>query len=353
MRALQIDGWHSEPVLRDVPMPKAGPGQVVVRIAGAGVCHSDLHILHELDESLLPWSFPFTLGHENSGWVHEIGAGVSGLAVGQPVVIQGAWGCGVCDFCLTGNDPLCLDVPAAPGGGGGGGLGVDGGMADYMLVPAARYVLPIPDSLDPVGAAPLADAALTPYHAIRRSLHKLPPGSIVAVLGIGGLGHFAVQMLRALTASTIVAVDPRADARTHALELGADIAVATESTPAETVAAILEATGGRKAEVVLDLVGLDSTIATAVGSVRALGDVTIVGVGGGTYPAGYFTMPYEMSLQQVYWGSRSELREVLRLAERGIITPTYTAFPLEEGPEVLRRLAAGEFKGRAVLTPGT
>ena len=173
MRALQLTAWQHDPELRDVAEPEPGPGEVVVRIGGAGVCHSDLHLLYEFPPELLPYRPPFTLGHENAGWVEALGAGVTGLEVGEPVAVYGAWGCGHCVRCRQGMENYCVNQ--AQLACAGGGLGCDGGMAPLMLVPSARLVVPLGD-LDPTQAAPLTDAGLTPYHAIRRSLPKLLPG---------------------------------------------------------------------------------------------------------------------------------------------------------------------------------
>ncbi|HEX7460003.1 MAG TPA: alcohol dehydrogenase catalytic domain-containing protein, partial [Acidimicrobiales bacterium] len=224
MRALRLLEWKSEPVLVEVDDPIPGPGQVVVRIGGAGACHSDLHLMREFESGLLPWGPPFTLGHENAGWVHALGAGVTGLEVGQPVAVYGPWGCGACPRCQLGMENYCERPDLTPAPMGGGGLGRDGGMADLMLVPSARLLVPLPDGLEPVTAAPLTDAGLTPYHAVRRSWEKLPPGSTAVVIGVGGLGHLAVQILKATTAARVVAVDTREEARALAGNEGADLA---------------------------------------------------------------------------------------------------------------------------------
>ncbi|HEY3486278.1 MAG TPA: alcohol dehydrogenase catalytic domain-containing protein, partial [Ilumatobacteraceae bacterium] len=162
MRALQLTGWQQPPEIREVPEPEPGPGQVVVRVGGAGACHSDLHIMDEFVDGMLPAVLPFTLGHENAGWVHALGAGVEGLEVGQPVAVYGPWGCGRCHRCRQGLENYC--ERQAEVGPPGGGLGLDGGMAKLLLVPSARSLVPLGD-LDPAEAAPLTDAGLTPYHA--------------------------------------------------------------------------------------------------------------------------------------------------------------------------------------------
>jgi propanol-preferring alcohol dehydrogenase len=348
MRALRLLDWKSEPELVEVADPVPGPGQVVVKVGGAGACHSDLHLMHDFAGGLLPWGPPFTLGHENAGWVHRVGAGVTGLAPGQPVAVYGAWGCGVCARCRAGVESYCDNPAAAPVAGGGGGLGLDGGMADYLLVPAARQLVPLPEGLDPVHAAPLTDAGLTPYHAIRRSWSKLAPGSTALVIGVGGLGHVGIQILKATTAARVIAVDARKEALALAEEVGADHTVLAGDGAAEQ---IRQATGGRGAEVTLDFVGADATLALAAASTRVLGDLTIVGIAGGSLPVSFFSVPYEVSIQTTYWGSRPELEEVLDLGARGLLTPRVVTFPLDEATTAYGQLAAGSLHGRAVIVP--
>lgn len=348
MRALRLEAWHSEPVLREVPDPVPGPGGVVVQVGGAGACHSDLHLIHDFEEGQLPWTPPFTLGHENAGWVHSVGEGVRGLEPGQPVAVVGAWGCGTCPHCLAGLETYCDRPDLAPVPGGGGGLGLDGGMADLLLVPSARHVVPLPDGLDPAHAAPLTDAALTPYHAIRRSREKLGPGATAVVIGVGGLGHLAVQVLRATTAARIVAVDARESARALAERSGADLAIAPGPGVAE---AVREVSGGLGADVVVDCVGSDETLATAVACARQLADITVVGLGGGTLPFSFFGVPYEVSVQTTYWGNRSELVEVLDLAARGRLHVEMTTYDLEHAVDAYRALHEGTVVGRAVVVP--
>jgi propanol-preferring alcohol dehydrogenase len=184
----------------DLPKPTPAPGEVLVRIAGAGVCHSDLHVL---DEGI-GIAGPFTLGHENAGWIAALGEGVTGWKEGDPVAVYGPWGCGACHTCQTSAENYCERHATIPTYGGG--LGSDGGMAEYMIVPSARLLVPL-GRLDPVTTAPLSDAALTPYHAIKTALPLLTPDATVLVLGVGGLGHMAVQILRALTPARLIAGD--------------------------------------------------------------------------------------------------------------------------------------------------
>lgn len=346
MRALQVTKWHSDPELVEVDQPSPGPGQVVVKVGGAGACHSDLHILGELGD-LAPWPLPFTLGHENAGWVHEVGAGVTSVHPGDAVAVYGAWGCGTCSRCQVGVDNYCENPMGAPVPGGGCGLGTDGGMAEYLLIPDARHLVPLPPGLTPAEAAPLTDAGLTPYHAIRRSWPKLDPTSTAVVIGIGGLGHMAVQILKATSAARVIAVDTRKEALELALTLGADEAI--DGTDAATE--IRRVTGGRGADLVLDCVGADATMAAAAAMARTLGDVTVIGIAGGTLGFNFFAVPYEVSFQSVYWGSRPELIEVLDLAARGRLRPVTTTYSMDRAAEAYRDLAAGQVTGRAVIVP--
>jgi alcohol dehydrogenase, propanol-preferring len=350
MKAVRLLDWKSDPQLVDVPEPSPGPGQVVVRIGGAGACHSDLHLMRDFAPGMLPWGPPFTLGHENAGWVHEVGEGVTGLEVGQAVAVYGPWGCGHCARCLLGMETYCEDTAHAPVPMGGGGLGLDGGMAEFMLVPSARNLVPLPEGLTPVDAAPLTDAGLTPYHAVRRSLQKLVPGTTAVVIGVGGLGHLAVQILKAVSATRVVAVDVKNQALSLAEYFGADLAL----TPGPGAGAEIRSfTGGKGADVVLDFVGSDQTLALAAEVTRQLGDLTIVGIAGGTLAVSFFSVPYEVSIQTTYWGSRPELVEVLDLAARGLLQAKVTTFPLSRALEAYSTLEAAGLDGRAVVTPGT
>jgi propanol-preferring alcohol dehydrogenase len=345
MRALQLPAWKQAPVLREVPDPDPGPGQVVIRVGGAGACHSDLHLVHDLDARTTGFEPPFTLGHENAGWVHALGAGVDSLEVGQPVAVYGPWGCGQCHRCRQGMENYCERQRAQHLLSGG--LGADGGMAPLMLIPSARLLVPLED-LDPVDAAPLTDAGLTPYHAIKASLPKLVPGSTAVVVGVGGLGHLGVQLLRALTAARIVAVDQRAEARALARDAGADVVVEAGD---EAVAAVREACRGKGADVVLDFVGVDATLALAAKVARPLADVVAVGIGGGSYRFSFFTSQYEVSYRTTYWGSLPELHEVLALAAAGHLHPHVQRFTLDQATDAYEQLAAGLVRGRAVVVP--
>lgn len=348
MKALRLNAWKSEPELTEVEKPSPGPGEVVIKVGGAGACHSDIHLMDEFEAGVVPWNPPFTLGHENAGWVEEVGQGVSGLEIGQPVAIYGPWGCGTCARCRVGIETYCENLAEAPVPGGGGGLGLDGGMAEYMLVKHSRFLVPLPDGLDPAQAAALTDAGLTPYHAIKRSLPKLTPDAFALVIGVGGLGHLGVQILSAMTAATVIATDMRQSALDLAREHGASLTYLSGEGAADEIRA---ATGGRGVDVVLDFVGADPTIAMGAAVARQMGDVTLVGIGGGSLPFSFFSVPYEVSLQTTYWGTRPELSEVLNLGARGEIRTETTEYTLDDALKAYSDLKAGNIEGRAVVVP--
>jgi propanol-preferring alcohol dehydrogenase len=330
-------------VLREAAVPEARPGQVVVKIAGAGACHSDLHLM-DWPEGQLPWRLPFTLGHENAGFVHEVGAGVTSVKVGDAVLIYGPWGCGQCRPCRLGRENYC--ERAGEIDGFGGGLGLDGGMAEYMLVPSARLLVPLGD-LDPVRAAPLADAALTPYHAIATSRSRLQPGSTAVVIGCGGLGQMAIQLLVGTTGARVIAVD-RDDGKLEiARGLGAQVVRSDDA----AVASIRSVTAGVGADVVLDMVGSDATLAMGAKSLRPEGRLVIIGLASGTLPVSFFGLPYGAEVATSYWGTVTELMELVALARAGKLRLDVETFPLSDAPAVYERLRRGEIRGRAVIVP--
>jgi propanol-preferring alcohol dehydrogenase len=324
-------------------VPEPGPGQVLIKIGGTGACHSDLHLM-DWPEGQLPWKLPFTLGHENAGWVERVGPGVAGFRTGDAVLVYGPWGCGKCRPCRLGRENYCEH--AAELVVFGGGLGLDGGMAEYMLVPSARFLIPIGD-LDPTHAAPLADAALTPYHAIAKSRDRLYPGAVAVVIGVGGLGQMGIQLLAATTGARVVAVDTDPRKLETARTLGADIVLPSDADAAST---IRKQTGG--ADVVFDMVGSEATLALAAKALRAEGRLVIIGLALGALPVSFFGLPYGAEVATSYWGTAPELIEVVSLARTGKIRVDIETYPLERAPEAYARLRRGEVRGRAVITPG-
>jgi propanol-preferring alcohol dehydrogenase len=343
MRAVQLVAWERPAEVRDVPEPVPGPGEVLLRVAAAGLCHSDLHLMH-WPAGTVPYELPFTLGHEVCGTVAALGDGADGIELGESVLVYGPWGCGRCPRCSRGEEHLCQRRDL--GNGTGCGIGRDGGLAEYVVLPSPRLAVPIGD-LDPVATAPLADAALTPYHAVKRALRDLRPGSAAVVIGVGGLGHVAVQLLRALSGCRIVAVDRRQEALDVALGAGADVALQADGlTPRDVHRA---AAGG--AGLVIDCVGVDSTLELAAASVAPGGHVAIIGVGGGTLPFRFGVIPFETPVVFSNWGTRAELAEVVELARAGTVHIEVERVGLEDVPAAYARLEAGDVRGRVVAIP--
>jgi propanol-preferring alcohol dehydrogenase len=329
--------------LRTLAQPEPGPGEVLVRVGAAGVCHSDLHIIEADDALGMP--LPLTLGHENAGWVEQAGAGVKGFERGMPVAIYGIVGCGTCVACLAGRDNECRTTQP-----GGIGLSRDGGMAEYLVAPA-RQLIAIGD-LDVTQAAPLTDAGLTPYHAIQVTSRGLRPSATCVVIGVGGLGHMAVQILAATSAVRIIAVDLRDEALTLAREIGAHHAIKSDGDAAAHIRDLVgPAPGG--ADVVLDFVGAPPTVALAASVVSTGGDVAIVGLAGGALPVGFGRIAMDARVSVPFWGTRAELAEVLALARRGAIRAHVTPFPLADAAKAYDALRGGALQGRAVVMPAT
>ena len=323
MRAVRLTAWQQPPELCEVAAPAAPPGGAVLEVTAAGLCHSDLHLMH-WPAGTLPHTLPFTLGHEVAGTIVELGAGANGVAVGDQVLVHGRW------------DP-----------GPSLGLGADGGLAERVAVPDTRYLVPA-GGLDPVSAAPLTDAALTPYHAIRAALAVLRPGTTSVVIGVGGLGHVAVQLLGLLARTRIVAIDRRPEALDLARAAGADAALDATALDGPALRAEVGADG---ASFVMDCVGTDATMALAAAAVGADGHIALVGIGGGTFPMRFGTVPFEATVRFPNWGTRDELVDVVALARAGHLHPEVERVALEDVVDAYARLEDGRVAGRVVAVP--
>ncbi|MBF6330076.1 NAD(P)-dependent alcohol dehydrogenase [Nocardia transvalensis] len=345
MRALQYIG-PDRIEINDVPTPDIGPLDLLLRVGAAGVCHSDLTLLHF---PMRLYEQPLTLGHEFAGTIEAVGAAVEGRAVGERGVVYLLWTCGVCRECVSGDQNVCAAAgrtayPPCPG------LHLPGGMADFVRIPADSFV-PIGE-LDFLQAAPIADAALTSYHAIRGAREQLWPGATAVVIGVGGLGHVAVQILKAVSAVRVVAVDIEQDKLDLAAECGADLGLLGDAAAGQ----ILELTDGRGAEAVFDFVGIDATAKLAVETVAPNGAYRMVGIGGGdpeltAGPAGGPGWPWGASVRKSLAGTKRDLLESLALARSGKLRVQVERFDLDDGPEAFARLDNGKVRGRAVLVP--
>jgi propanol-preferring alcohol dehydrogenase len=344
MRAVQYRTIGSEPEVVEVPTPDPGPGQIRLRVTAAGLCHSDSFVMG-LPEEQYVYGLPLTLGHEGAGVVDALGEGVTGVEVGEPVAVYGPWGCGLCHACAKGAENYCpraAELGIAPPG-----LGAPGALAEYMIVDDVRHLVPLGD-LDPVATVSLTDAGLTPYHAIVSSLGALPAGSTAVVIGAGGLGHVGIQILRAITGATVVALDVSEQKLELARDVGAHHVLHSDASAAREIRPLTRGVG---AQVVFDFVGALSTLETARQSVALDGVIQIVGIGGGLLPTGFFSTPMGASVRAPYWGTRSELMEVLDLARAGAIHVEVERYGLDQAPEAYRKLHDGSIRGRAVVAP--
>lgn len=344
MKALQYRIVGAAPEVVEIPTPAPGPGEVRLKVTAAGACHSDSWLMGLPAEAVEAFGLPLTLGHEGAGVVDKLGEGVVGVQVGDSVAVYGPWGCGYCYNCSLGKENYCENAAAL--GIRPPGLGAPGAMAEYLIADDSRHLVPLGD-LDPVQNVALTDAGLTPYHAIKASLERLAPGSIAVVIGAGGLGHVAIQILRAITASRVIALDLAEDKLELAKHVGAHEVFLSDAAAADNVRGVAP----RGVDAVFDFVAIQPTIDLGQAILRGEGHQVLVGVGGGTANVGMTAAPYDSSIRGPYWGSRSELFEVLELARRGLVTVETEVFGLDDAPEAYRRLHDGTLRGRAVVVP--
>lgn len=329
----------------EVPDPKIeSPDDVIVRIAGAGVCRTDLHLIDAIwDKALGEPHLPYTIGHENAGWILDMGNAVSGLRVGDPVILHPLASCGMCMACRAGNDMHCIR-------GSFPGLdGTDGGFAQFIKV-KARSVVRLPEGTDPAPLAPFADAGITAYHAIKKLALRLVPGSSVVVMGVGGLGHFAVQLLKVMTPATVIAVDAALDRLDLARSLGADHGIIAEPQGSD-VANLLDYTDGVGADAVIDFVGESFAPDHAVRMLKKGGTYSIVGYGGKLDVPTLDMINRELAILGNLVGTYNDLVELMEVHRQGKIHVTTSQYALNDVSKVLRELDEGKIQGRAVLIP--
>jgi propanol-preferring alcohol dehydrogenase len=344
MLAYRLLEAQKQPDFQEVPEPHAEPGQVVVRVGGSGLCHTDFTVISRERSYWKDEPPPFTLGHEIAGWIEEVGTGVTRFKRGEAVAVNPSWAsCGHCHMCRSGEENHCLYQKAirAPG------VGYDGGHAQYVLVPEARFLVPIGD-LDPVQAAPLTDAGITTYSAIKPALPRIWPGSTAVVIGVGGLGIYAVQFLRLLTGARIVAVDSTEARLKLARDYGADDVVLSGPDAAHQ---IRDLSAGVGAAFVLDCVGVNATLATAVAALSWRGRLTMVGAGGGSIPFDFFKMPPGAQLTTSLNGGSIALTEVVEMAALGRLKILVDRYSLNHVKQAYEDFEHGHLVGRAVLMP--
>lgn len=325
----------------DVPDPKIeSPTDVIVRIGGAGVCRTDLHVVEGIWRSKVEVDLPYIMGHENAGWVEAVGSAVTGVKVGDPVICHPLVTSGHCLACRRGDD-MHAEESRFPG------INADGGYAEYLRT-SQRSLIKLPSTLAPKDVAPYTDAGLTAYRAAKKASRHLLPGEYAVVIGAGGLGHIGIQVLAALCAAEIIIVDRSDMALQLAKECGAHHLVKADGSELEQV---LELTRGKGAQAVIDFVGEGSAIAQGLAMTRNAGSYYIVGYGGKIELPTIDMVTSEKSIVGNLVGTYPELVELMALADRGLVHLQTREYKLKDANQALVDLHHGKVKGRAVLIP--
>jgi NAD+-dependent secondary alcohol dehydrogenase Adh1 len=341
MKAVRVHAYEERPTVDDVPEPTiTGPHDVIVKIGGAGLCRTDLHIIEGQWADRSGVELPYVIGHENAGWVHEVGEAVTNVATGDTVIVHPLISCGLCLACRAGNDMHCAD-------GQFPGINVDGGMAE-LLKTSARSVVKLDPSLQPEDVAALADAGLTAYHAVKKAVPLLYPGTTCVIIGAGGLGHIGIQSTKAMTATKVVVVDPNDAALKLAGELGADVTVKSDGTHVDQ---IKDMTGGLGADVVLDFVGERGAETDGWAMTRNNGSHFIIGYGGTVDVPTIDIISTERNVIGNLVGTYNDLAELMVLAADGKVKLHTQVYPLDAVNDAMDDLDGGRLQGRGILKP--
>jgi len=341
MKAVRLAQYNQMPSVTEVDEPKVtGPNDVIVRIGGAGLCRTDLHIIEGQWAEKSGVTLPYTLGHENAGWVEAVGSAVSNVAPGDTVIVHPLMTCGFCRACRAGDDMHCSNS-AFPG------ISVDGGMANFLKT-NARAVVKLDSSLAPKDIAALADAGLTAYHAVKKAAAHLYPGTKAVVIGAGGLGHIGVQCLKALTPAEIIVVDRSPEALALTKNWGADHTVVADG---KEVPNVLDITNGQGAEAIIDFVGEGGAIEAGVGMLRRAGFYYVIGYGGKLNVPTIDIISTEINFIGNLVGTYNDLAELMTLTAQGKVTLHTAIYPLDAALDAIHDLDSGKLRGRGILVP--
>jgi NAD+-dependent secondary alcohol dehydrogenase Adh1 len=341
MKAARLHSYHEALKLDDVDEPRVlGPLDVVVRIGAAGLCRTDLHIQEGQWAEKSGVTLPYTLGHENAGWIHEVGPAVSNVEVGDTVIVHPFITCGLCRPCRRGDDMHCVN-------GRFPGIDRDGGFADFLHT-SARSVVKLDPSLQPKDIAALADAGLTAIHAVKKAVPVLGPGTRVVVIGAGGLGHIGIQCLRAFTSAEIVVVDPSEPALALAREVGAHHTVRVDGSHVDTVR---ELTDGVGAEAILDFVGEKGAVEDGIGMIQDGGFYYVIGYGQNLDIPTIDVISREISFIGNLVGSYTDLEDLMTLTAQGKVNLHTSTYPLDAINDAMADLDGGRLQGRGILVP--
>jgi NAD+-dependent secondary alcohol dehydrogenase Adh1 len=341
MKAARLHEYHQPLKLDEVGEPERLDAlDVVVRVGAAGLCRTDLHIQEGQWAEKSQVELPYTLGHENAGWVHAIGSGVTNVEVGDTVIVHPFMSCGVCRPCRKGDDMHCT-------GGSFPGINRDGGFADLLLT-NARAVVKLDPSLEPTAIAALADAGLTAIHAVKKAIPVLGAGTKAVVIGAGGLGHIGIQCLKAYTPTEIIVVDPSEKALELARELGADHTVTVDGSQRDKVQ---ELTDGVGAEAIIDFVGEKGAIEDGIEMLQDGGFYYVIGYGGNLNVPTIDIISREISFIGNLVGTYVDLEDLMTLTAQGKVTLHMSTYPLDAINDAMADLDSGRVQGRAILVP--
>ena len=341
MKAVQVVGYGRPLEMTELAQPEiTGPHDVIVKIGGAGVCRTDLHILEGQWAEKSQVTLPYTIGHENAGWVHAVGSAVTNVVEGDKVIVHPLITCGLCRACRFGDDVHCENSQFP-------GIDTAGGYAEYLKT-SARSVVKIDDSLEPSDIAALADAGLTAYHAAAKASRRLRAGDRCVVIGAGGLGHIGIQVLKAISPAELIVVDRNPDAIKLAESIGADRGIVADGSHVEQV---LELTGGKGAETVIDFVGEGGSTAEGIRMLRQAGDYHVVGYGENIDIPTIDIISTEINIIGNLVGSYNDLVELMALAAQQRVQLHTSKFSLDNYQDAIDDLNAGRVRGRAILIP--
>ncbi|MEA2294762.1 MAG: NAD+-dependent secondary alcohol dehydrogenase Adh1 [Solirubrobacteraceae bacterium] len=341
MKAARLHAYHERLAVEQVDEPKiTGPLDVIVRIGAAGLCRTDLHIQAGQWAENSQVVLPYIPGHENAGWIEEVGAGVTNVEVGDTVIVHPFISCGLCRPCRRGDDMHCLN-------GSFPGISRDGGFAE-LLQTSARSVVKLDPSVEPAQIAALADAGLTAIHAVKKAIPVLGPGTKAVVIGAGGLGHIGIQCLKALTATEIIVIDPSEQALALATELGAHHTIKVDGSQRDTVA---ELTDGLGAEAIVDFVGEKGAIQDGIAMVQDGGFYYVIGYGENIDIPTIDVISREISFIGNLVGTYIDLQDLMTLTAQGDVTLHTTTYPLDAINDAMADLDNGRLQGRGILVP--
>ncbi len=341
MKAVRLYRYEQMPAVEEVNEPKiTAPLDDIVRIGGAGLCRTDLHIIEGQWAEKSGVTLPYTLGHENAGWVQEIGSAVSNVAVGDTVIVHPLATCGLCRPCRAGDDMHCINSLFP-------GISVDGGMANYLKT-NARAVVKLNPSLAPKDIAALADAGLTAYHAVKKASALLYPGTKAVVIGAGGLGHIGIQCLKALTPAEIIVVDRSREALELTRSWGAQHTVLNDGSQ---VAKVKDITNGQGAEVIIDFVGEGGAIEDGIAMLKRAGSYFVIGYGGKLNIPTIDIISTEINFVGNLVGTYNDLDELMVLTAQGKVKLHTAIYPLDAALDAIHALDSGKLRGRGILVP--